>query len=170
MLIIKTSDFKNFFELAQTNITTPILQDYIDRYEEPTLRELLGKALGNLFIADITNGAPQTQRFIDIFNEIIEDQFNPGRSKGIKHILICTIYYHFVMERIAYHSQSGVAKNQVEAAKVLDSENANRFAEIRWDDSLESWKVIQIHVRREASTYPEYKNSTERFPKYSPLL
>ena len=61
------------------------IQPYLDKYEKKYLIELLGCDLYALFIADLVAGVPQTQIYIDIFNEICEDNCGTiQRSEGMK--------------------------------------------------------------------------------------
>lgn len=56
MILIQLSDFETGqCKLAMSPSENPIIQSYIDRFEIPTIRKLLGKVLGDLMIDYLSN-------------------------------------------------------------------------------------------------------------------
>lgn len=161
MLIIQTTDFKdNEFALA-TDLTTtkPLLQATIDTYEKEYIWYLLGKTLGDLFIADIAAGVPTTARFIKIFDPLQEQDDNDTLriSRGIKKILLAAVYYHFIVNNQTEHSQSGITVPNLDTVKKVGFSNAVRAAELKFNELLDSVETIQWFCDEEDSaTYPEY--------------
>jgi hypothetical protein len=184
-LIIKTTDFVGFQGLAQSINTTPVLQAYIDLYEKRYLMWLLGETLGNLFIADLVNGVPQTQRFIDLFNSFDKqntfDNWNfcwdydcnyqnrkgMRHSDGIKQILLNCVFYHYVTDTDAQHTQSSVQQSQSDTSKNAD---AWRFGERRFNTGLDSWEDIRWFILINKTIYPEYVFTRMPTAKYSSIL
>jgi len=179
MIILQTTDFETGFnQLALSIQTTPILQDYIDKYEELFIKQILGVELGELFIEDIKGEdsdssaiSPRFQKILDPFIE--QDSRNSDKiwvSKGMKETLASLVFYKYVFEGQAKISQSGVILNQAEVATIQSPENAARFAEVRWNDALESIDAIQWWCGWEdTENYLEYEGIIFR-PNYSPLL
>ena len=160
MLVIKITDFVGFFEISTTNKTETILLEYINIFEERILKQLLGNDLALLFIADLVDGIPQTEKFTDIFNSLpcagCADDVNII-SNGIKYILTGMIFYHYSIDRQTLNTQSGVARLEVEASKVLSYDNSARFAEVRFNSALESYLAVQTFIKTNSGNYPEFK-------------
>jgi len=170
MILIQTSDFDNFHSLAQSIANTNELQAYIDRYEEKYIKLILGAVLGELYIVDKSNPT-QDPIFVVIEDAFIMDENSSIReSKGLKDVLLSLIFYHYVFDTQTKHSQSGVTINQSEVSNTNSPENAARFGEQKWNDSLDSIESIQWYVTVFApDDYPEY-NGTQFKPRFSPLL
>ena len=166
MILLKTTDFAGFNLIPLNSQTTTTLQAYIDRYERQHIREILGLTLGDLFIADLAN-ATQDPRFVIIENALAIEQ-TPSQyiSTGLKDILACMIYYHYVA-----NTQSGVASTGVygsinEAQTNKSDNDAYRYGEIRWNDSLDSIAAIQWYCKTYANQlYPT--NSAMQYPEYN---
>ena len=74
MSIVVNTDFKGEYNVSKN--CYDLIDFYIEKYEKKYLTKLLGAELYALFIADLTvtdPQVPQTQRFIDIFDEQEED-------------------------------------------------------------------------------------------------
>lgn len=176
MIILVLSDFNGFYGLAQSIDNDPVLQDYIDRFEESYIKRILGIELGQLFIDDITGVDSDSSAIEDRFQAIL-DKFikqNKGcsnmESKGMKAVLAGLIYSEFVEDNQIFHSQSGATMNQAEVSDVLSPVTAAEFASTKWNSSVISIRAIQwLCGCKEAKTYPEYDGNYFR-PKYPDLL
>lgn len=171
MIILQPTDFKKYYSIAQSPDTTPLLQDFIDRYEKNYIHKVLGVELGDLFIADLLVGVPETARFISIFNAFSE-QIGERiyESKGFKDMLTAFVLYEFISQTQLKHSQSGVVSTQAEVANIQSPENAFRFGEMKFNEALETKDAIQyVCGYSETETFPEFKGVYIR-PKYSSLL
>ena len=171
MILLTTADFAGYNYLNTTTATLTRLQAYIDRYEKQYICELLGVELGELFIADLAN-ASQDVRFVAIQDAFYE-QTTGGTiyiSKGMVDFLLCAVAYHYIKDTQYSHTTSGVAKMLTEAQKDQSGENAYRYAERRFNESLDTVDAIQWFCKTEAATdYPEYKGVAIA-PKYAALL
>jgi hypothetical protein len=167
--LIAPSDFDGFFALAKSTFKTPVLQDYIDRYHDITIRKLLGKDLGNLFIADIP--AFPTPRLATLNNPFTEqDNTLIRESRGVKDLLLAVVFYYYHFDQQNQSSQSGVAKRDVEAGIVNSPENAARFAEKKWNDMIETWENIQWYCKTfDPAIYPDFKGEPTT-PRWSAVL
>ena len=77
MSIVVNTDFKGEYNVSKNCYDQ--LDTYIEKYEKKYLTKLLGAELYALFIADLTvtdPQVPQTQRFLDIFNDFSIDEAN----------------------------------------------------------------------------------------------
>ena len=173
MIILQTTDFTGRYELAKAIATNPILQDIIDRFERITLYNLLGKELADLLIADLSNGVPQSTRFLTIYNAIYDDTDGAVyQSQGIKDILKAVVFYEYTKETLAKTSQSGVAVQVTENGTILSPLAAIRKGERLRNDAIESWETIQWYCEQNGTTYPEYNDSNVRrlTPVFSSLI
>lgn len=173
MIILQTTDFVGRYQLAQAVATNSILIDVINRFERIALYNLLGKTLADLLIADLSNGVPQTARFLTIFNAIYDDTDGAVyESQGIKSILKAIVYYEYLKETGTMHSQSGVNVSQNENATVLSPLSALRKGEQLRNEAIDSWETIQWYLEQNGATYPEYSDSDVRrlTPVFSSLI
>lgn len=148
------------FEVGEYTIpddcnTDAKFQTYLDKYEKKYLIELLGCDLYDLFIADLVSGVPQTQIYLDIFNEICEDNNNTiQRSEGIKTMLIELVYFYLVRDLGVKKSTSGVGLNINEMTKGPTYSGFNIVE--AFNEGVKNYNVIQWYVRDNDTDYPEY--------------
>ena len=168
MSYITLSDYDTL--LARSVTIDPVLQEYIDRYENVYIRRILGVELGNIFISEELAPSPRIQTLIDEIAEQDENFNEIHESQGMKAILINCILYHYVSETQATNSPSGGIVSLAETASVLGFENATRYGEVRFNEALEWIYTIQWFCGVfDTATYPEYDGTYIR-PKYSALL
>ncbi len=178
MILVTIDDFNNFYSLAQSNQTIPVLQSYIDKYEEVFIKKILGVELGQLFIDDITgmdsDSGDIEDRFIVLRDAFIkQSSFNCEQifeSIGMKNLLAGLIFCEYVSDTQMVHAQNGVSGSDSETSKATIPENAARFGEQKWNDSLGSIRAIQWWCGWEdKENYPEFKGVRFK-PRYSPLM
>ena len=171
MIILTLDDFTGFQILARSIQNDPELQSYIDRYEKKYIHQLLGVTLGDLFIADLTMGVPSDPRFVAIFDTFSrQDDCRIYDSNGIKDILTALVFYHYIFDSQAKHSQSGVTLQIAETSKMASLENAARFGEKKWNEAIDSIEAIAWYCTTFIpADYPEYMGLLFR-PKYSAIL
>lgn len=172
MIIVQLNDFVAEFQLPRTTATDVVLQGYIDRWELETIMKLLGVELGNLFIADLVNGVPQTARFVTIYNpfQIQQQQgvisidgycncYQPiWISQGIKFILLSVIYFKYIAKTQVKASQGGATKNETSVSMSLNPRDALRFGEQKYNQALDSIYSVQYYCRcYKKPTYPEFQ-------------
>jgi hypothetical protein len=184
-ILVKTTDFAGLYAIAQTSYTTPIVQAYIDEFEETYIRKLLGLELGDLFIATVVNNAPVGARYLAVFNplalqltglsigvQLNGENYSSSRifeSRGMKEILKGIIYCLYVQGTQSHHSQSGVAKAMADVSVIMTGENAARMGEIRHNGIIADWEAVQYYISQNGATYPEYEG-LQLQPKYSAII
>jgi hypothetical protein len=167
MIIVQISDFTGFWAIATSNKTEDNLQEMIDLQERMYIDKLLGKELADLFVEDLEDGVPQDEIFTAIFEPFTDNCGN--YSRGIKDILKGLIYHDYVSPNQSFHSQSGIGINEVDTTAVQSFENAARNGEIRWNDAIESYEVVQKYITDNLSTYPTYDGKKLKV-KFSSIL
>lgn len=167
--LVALTDFDNYFALAKSVANNPVLQSYIDRHHDTQIRKLLGKVLGNLFIAEIpTFITPRLAVINSPFTE--QDNTLIRESRGVKDLLLSIIFYYYIFDQQNQHTQSGVGRMDVETALVNSPESAARFGERKWNDTIETWENIQWYCKTFNPTdYPDFKGELMR-PTWSPIL
>lgn len=176
MILLSLSDFTTLFSLAQATASNPTLQAFIDKYEASYIKRILGVELGEKFITDVQGEDADSDEIESRF-QILIDGFTKQDScghimenRGMKEILAALVYYHYVTETQAKHTQSGVTLNQAEVSTILSPENATRFGEQKWNGALSSIEAVQWWCDVEdRANYTEY-NGTYLRPRYSALL
>lgn len=176
MILLDLDDFKTEFSLAQSNASDATIQEYIDKYEPKYIKRILGVELGEKFITDV-KGEDLDSDEIEARFQILIDGFDKQSScstiyenAGMKKILAALVFYHYVSDTQAKHSQSGVVTNQAEVSTVVTPENATRFGEQKWNEALASIEAVQWWCGTEDSAnYSEYDGTYFR-PRYSALL
>lgn len=166
MILLALSDFTGLNTIVRSIINDTLLQDFIDRYEKPYIIKLLGVTTGTAFIAGHT-GPP----YLVIKNEFyVQDGTTNRHSTGIKDILVSCILMEYIEKNMSQHSQSGVSSNLTEAAKMLDFQNAARYAEQRWNEMITYWENVQWYCKTYApGDYPDFMGE-EIKPRWSAAL
>lgn len=170
-MIINASDFQSgFYRIPTTQYTEDALTEAIETYEKAYLLCLLGVELGDLFIADLNNGVPQTQRFIDIFEPFVKEiHCKKWVSQGIKKFLLGAVYWEIMNDRNWVPTEGGNVSNKKENSELINFDNNIRIAEKRFNESKFTADAIQMFICDESETYPEYNG--EHFKvKYSALI
>lgn len=170
-ILLATTDFAaGEYQIAQTAEDTALLQTYIDKHETSLIRRILGKELGDLFIANIADGSG---RYYDIKQPFFEQEDGDGyvyESKGMKDALMGLIYCLFVSENQVRHTQSGVTLQSSEVSSTLSPENAALKGDYAWNDGVTSIQAIQWYCGVEHSdVYTEYAGTFFRY-KFNQLL
>ena len=152
--IIQLTDFESGEYTIPQDCYSDI-QPYLDKYEKKYLIELLGCELYDLFIADLVGGVPQTQIYIDIYNEICEDEGSAiVRSEGMKIMLIEIVYFYIVRDLAVKKSSSGVGFNVNE---VTDGPTYSGFNIVEaFNEGVKNYRVIQWYICDNSTDYPDY--------------
>lgn len=163
-ILLTLDDFKTGFHfLARSIDVDPIIQDYIDRYEESFIKRILGVDLGQKFIDDIngddSDSSDMEERFQDLLDPFMEQDRDQRiyESNGFKDILASLVYYQYVADTASKHTLSGVALAQAETAGVFTPENQIEFAERKYNDATRHINAIQwLCVCKSPKVYPEF--------------
>jgi hypothetical protein len=129
--------------IATNKHTQQDLQYYIDKYEKEYLIDLLGIDLYYLFIADLVNGVPQTQIYIDIYNlDLVE---------MVKHF----IYWSYIREYKIESSGTGQVENQNEVTNLVGLDSTKIYKV--YNEAVRCYKVIQSYILTNSANYPTFK-------------
>jgi hypothetical protein len=143
-LFVNNSDFTDKFELHTGMFDTQKLTEYIDRYEEIYLNELLGIKLYNDFKADLVAGVPQNASYVFIFNEFkYETDIRLIISRGMKDMLIGFIYFEFMKDKVAQNTSVGMTKPRNENSGVVSAHNP---IYLRYNEAVKTYKAIQDYI------------------------
>jgi len=154
MSIVVNTDFKGEYNVSKNCYDQ--LDTYIEKYEKKYLTKLLGAELYGLFKADLTvtdPQVPQTQRFIDIFDEFsIDENYCVIYSDGIRKMLTQLIYFHYVRENQVVNSATGTVSSAVELGN-----NASFKGNIvqAFNEAVDNSHAIQWYICDNPTVYPE---------------
>lgn len=152
MIVLQVSDFIGRYLLAKNTYNVDVIQACINDFERKAIYDLLGVALGNEYINDLSGGVPQTPSFQVIHNQLSFDHCNKVHSStGIKDYLLGIVYFHAITEaRLSPSNSSGAIENQAEIGKVAHSRS-----EIykRYNDSVDNGRTIQLYIELHLSDY-----------------
>lgn len=151
--IIQIADFAGTqYDLPEQKYLS--YQNYLDKYEKEYLVKLLGADLYGLFIADLSGGVPQTQRFIDIYNAFdIDDNNCLHRSEGLKTAVIQYVYFFAVRDLSVKKTNTGVVFNSNEnsTGPVYSGYNIVEA----YNEAITNAKEIQWYICENDVDYPE---------------
>lgn len=152
-VIITNKDFIGRWKINQSDQTTKDLDEYIAKYEKFYLIQLLGKELFDLFEADLVAKVPQTQIYIDIFNEFYVDNDScVYHSQGMKAMVLGFVFYHYVKDQRIINTTQGNRINSVEVSSAFPS-----FSVLvsRFNESVDNVNAIQWFIDDSIVLYPE---------------
>lgn len=154
MSIVVKTDFKGEYNISKTCYDQ--LDFYIEKYERYYLTRLLGAELYDLFISDLTvtdPQAPQTARFLNIFNEFnIDDNSCLYYSEGIREMLVQFIYFHYVRETQTENTAGGTVTNSVELG--VNAKFKGNIVQV-YNQAIDNSHSIQWYICENESDYPE---------------
>lgn len=158
-IILQTSNFVNYQQVAPDISNKDLLQAIITRYEQEAIENILGltvsieypTSLAASFIADCKatypNG-PTEELNQTIYNYLAWQQGGRlWRSRGMVDLLTSVVFYWYIMSKIAGDSQSGIVAPNVDAGYVLTLKDGGRFAASRYNDAIDSIKAIQRYLK-----------------------
>lgn len=168
MSILAPANFKNGrYRIPQNPVQQVDLQLYIDRVENYYLPRMFGKALYDLFIADLALpvvGEPTDPRFVFIYNPFTtqENECDFNQSLGIIEMLQGLVYYEYGRDNITRLTTDGI--------KLTDGANSTNITGIhhdlngRYNDSIATFKAIQYYMDVTNDVdYPEYEGLHLRY-------
>ncbi len=158
--IVRTSDFIGKYAISQNSFNITDLQAFIDKYEKEYVYDLLGIALGKLFLNDITTNfsEPETQKYNDLYNSMYED--NTGsyngeiRSDGVKEMLLGFIYWEFVKSNTSNNTITGNVVMQNETSQQTDWNLTEVYN--NYNEAVKTHRAIQIYINNNPGAYPEF--------------
>lgn len=156
-MIITSADFKEgVHKIAFDQYTRLDLEDLISKEESNLMVRLLGIDLWTLFQADLVNGVPQTQIYIDLYEPFtIEIGGCLVISKGIKEYLKGAIYFLYMREVAIKATPNGAVKANHEVSTTL---TGNTYASVlKLNESKNTGLSIQFLADSEPTIYPTFK-------------
>ena len=163
-MFLTPSDFTGFYQISNgATAQDDKITEYITENQEQFLTDLLGCDLYDLFIADLVNDVPQTQRFIDIFKKFcIDNPIGSGcqvRSKGMAVMLKGFTYYNIARNADFFNTISGNLKNEFSNSTHVST--IQMGLNERYNVALGTYNAIQWFICDNASDYPEYNGLTK---------
>jgi hypothetical protein len=167
--IIQRQDFlSGITSITENQFSVDELDFYItEKLENTNIRLILGKTLGDAFIADLTGTprVPQTAKYLTIFNELDFSISNePYYSTGLKDILKKMVFVSFTSDQTTFNSGSGNIRIVQEAAQANSLVTKNGLITNR---NYESITNLQNYVMENPTDYPDFKGYVPDL--YSPL-
>lgn len=151
-LLINKSDFVGRYALDKS--VSDKIDAYILEFEKKHIYDLLGKELADLLLADLVLQVPQTQRFIDLVDEISFVECNRlYYSFGLKKILLSVVWFYYTREIRINAGQNGSVINQSETAK---SDIPMTFIFGRYNEGIDSYNTVQRFCVANILIYPEF--------------
>lgn len=161
-LFLSNSDFKDKFELHAGMYDINKLTNYIDRYEEIYLNELLGINLFNDFKSNLVLGVPQDTSYYFIFEDFrYETDIRLIISRGMKDMLIGFVYFEYMKDKVAQNTSVGMTKPRNENSGVVSAHNP---IYLRYNESVKTYKAIQDYIMLNLSN-PKF----EKFRGYNKM-
>ncbi len=163
VLNISPSNFQSGPVCIATNVYTESeLQDYIDKYEEEILIDLLGCDLYNLFVADLVSGVPQTQIYLDIYNKfcIDEDYCHIWKSEGMVKMLEYMIFFYYVRDQKVKQSNEGNVVSMAEASRESTFTESNIYR--NYNQGIKSYCAIQWYICDNSNDYPDFNGQIKK--------
>lgn len=162
-MITSIEDYeKGVYELPFSSITAKQLECYIDEFEPQYLNDLLGCELANLFIDDLDNGLPQSERFLNIYNEFcVSDYCSYLKSLGMKIMIKGFIYWEYGITLTADLSMLG-ANNSTGENQVVTKQSATRLLP-NYNRSIDTYDAIQRFICNNKEVYPEFKGTEKGY-------
>jgi hypothetical protein len=157
VLTLSTANFgKGKFELHTGIYTAGEIQIYINRYEKQYLLELLGADLYQLFVADLVNGVPQTQKYIDIWQPFAVDRnlCQINISQGMRDMICGFVYFHYLADKTNQTNMTGNVRPLGENSAVVPGEGSMIFS--RYNNSVKTYKAIQQFICDNRNQYREF--------------
>jgi ribosomal protein S16 len=160
--IISISNFTGNYKIVTTDVNSSKqerLIENINTYERIILTDMLGYDLYKLFINDLVDGVPQSQRFIDIFGELCLNDMNlPSRycySISMKEILKRMIYFYHTREMPVQATSNGNVNHEVSISKI----DTSIKAVISFNEAVNMYHVVQNYCKKNHLIYPEFKGT-----------
>lgn len=144
-MFVSISDFTGKFQLHTGMYDQAKLQDYITRYEERYLVQLLGKKLYEQFVSAM-NEFPLSPNYTKIVNPFIEE-INLGEviiSNGIKDMLLGFIYFEYAKDLINQMTPFGNVAPMSENSTVVTPLYSMIYN--RYNESIKTYRAIQKYI------------------------
>lgn len=142
-LIIQITDFKGFFKLSRNSWGDTYIQSLLDRFEAHYLNLLISKDIKDAYLLDQNQewALPFTNEDSSVYCCDSSDYIE-NISKGFKDVLLNLCYYEIV-RLVPYNASAvGLSTPQEANARIINSVENEKQAELRWNDAVESMNSI----------------------------
>lgn len=150
--IVQIADFKGEINITQSKFSTTDIQDFIDRYEELVLKDLLGDDLYLKFKNDGYD-SPTRQRYIDLLNGVVyADSNNSDYNvdfKGMKDMLRFFVFYYYLINQPYQNTMIGTVKGVSRNAENPARDIVNSLAFSRYNKGVELYDGVIKFVEHE---------------------
>ncbi len=149
-MIVKATDFIGEYKVPKTLYSE--IDQFIEDYEKSFLQRMLGVELYNLFVADLVDGVPQNQIYLNIFEPLAYDLNNiVYQSEGIKRMLVELIYYYYTVSVQTYNTDTGTMSTESEVSTKASYKNNIIVA---YNKAVANAHVIQQYIFDNKEDYP----------------
>ena len=151
-MLTTISDYTGYFSLPKNIYTNDELQAYIDRFEEKALRMLLQCEYDN-FEADLLNGLPQTQKWIDVYYPFYkcDDCGYEYESLGLIDLIKSFVFYNYSIESNTTNTILGTVKQRGLASDVVGSQFTRNY--IVYNQFVHSFNGIMYEMVESTEEY-----------------
>lgn len=146
--------FINRYSLPQAfNNDGDIIAQYVALYEKPTIYQLFGKELADVFYLDYlaTRFDPAIGEF---FSFVIDDK--TYTCDGLRDIVTTVIYCHYVREQLQFSTSIGAMQPSVEAG-IISNDNYTNTIKLYNHAATQSVYLLD-YIRHKSDIYPEFKD------------
>lgn len=155
---------KGRYKCPFSSITLVDFTDYINSTERQVLDELLGCELATAFVADLTNGQPSEQRFINLFQPIcLSFCGTQYRSEGVKEMIQGFVFWGYTRELETCATMQGVQVSNGENQQKADFLTGKAFRV--YNTSISAYLVIQEYIKQNIQDYPEFDGQPKEYLK-----
>lgn len=152
-ILINSADFIGKYKLSSNTFQATELDNFIEQYETNYLYDLLGKTLGDLFIASVVNYLPVGATYLAIYNVIELDNYHIRRNEGMKKMLLGFIYWEWARKYPIKNTISGqVVSTNENSINVFDNWGMTN----RYNSSVNDYQIIQYYINENSTDYTDY--------------
>lgn len=153
---ITIGDFVNKFEIHTNGYNAVKLAEYIERYKESYLIDMLGVELYDLFLANYETDAIYTFLY-EPFNYQLDECYGNKilKSRGVFDMLLGFIYCHYQEDISAQQTINAPVKVKGQNSERATKFDANFYS--RWNESVTTYKAIQEYCLDKETVYPTFK-------------
>jgi hypothetical protein len=152
--ITTVANYVGKFEIFTNGANTAKLTDFITRYEEGFLVDLLGVDFYNVWRADIDGGSPSAANLF-IYNAFNYQGGNNClilKSRGVEDMLLGFIYFEYLRDLKTQQTISGGVKIKGENSSRAGYSNTRN----RYNESVDTYQDIQAYICDNLQDYPDF--------------
>jgi len=170
-ILISKADFVGVYAISSDAKTDSILDSIIEETEIRTIYELLGKTLGDLFLADANanGGTPADPNYLTIYNRLILDKHrmycyyfaDSYYSFGIKEMLKAYVY-------VAFHVRSpqistNVGLRNIQASVSNSAKIDGKYITTVRNKGTEAFRTIQNYIYQNINDFPDFEGVRKNY-------